>query len=409
MALLYTKNPLDCLYYNDCIDMDTPEIPPIPDSGFELPPPRIRRRDRITFPASSDERSELFGQLDKKVTPTLEFFFFAMLSAIILGGALYFDSFTLVLLAMLVAPFMSPVLGISLSAILGSWKMFLRSIGALLVGSLIIFGFGALSGWLSSLSRHPGSMIAVSHLSLNLMDPVVLVLGMLFTMYFLTHNHTQRPLIPSIAIAYGLFLPLAAAGFGITSGALQFPLHGLFLFALHLALAICIGIITLVATRLTPAKPLVASPLASLLLIGFFILLFTGLVIVASRIPSLYPSRDGISPIPSLTSTATRQPALITKTPTKTVIPSLTPTVTPTLTPTPSVFIIHALETNGVIVRTQPGLTADYLTTLFNGVSVLALPDPVFMDGRTWIHIRLSDGREGWILETLLVTPTPIR
>jgi uncharacterized membrane protein len=409
LALLYTKNHPDRLYYNDWITMNTPETPSIPDSGFELPPPRIRRRERIAFPTNSDERTKLVGQLNEKVTPTLEFFFFTMLSAIILGAALYFDSFTLVLLAMLVAPFMSPVLGISLSAILGSWKMFLRSIGALLVGSLIIFGLGALSGWIASLMQHPVSTIAVSHLSLNLVDPVVLVLGMLFTMHFLTHNHTQRPLIPSIAIAYGLFLPLAAAGFGITSGVLRTPLHGLFLFALHLALAVCIGIITLVATRLSPAKPLVSSPFASFLLIGFFILLFAGLVIVASRTPTLYPSGLAKYATTAQTPTPTLRPTLITKTPTKTVTPSLTPTVTPTLTPTPSIFIIHAFETNGVIVHIHPGLTSDYLTTLFNGVSVLALPDPVFMDGRNWIHIRLSDGREGWILETLLVTPTPIR
>ncbi len=389
--------------------MDTPDNSPIPDSGFELPPPRIRRRDRITLPASSDERSALFQSLDKKVTPTVEFFIFALLSAILLGTAFYLDSFTLVLLAMLVAPFMSPVLGISLSAILGSWKMFLRSAGAFLVGSLIVFGINAFSGWLSRLFHHPASTIAATHLSLNIIDPIVLVLGVLFTMYFLTHNNTQRPLIPSIAISYGLLLPLAAAGFGITSGAFQFPLHGLFLFVLHLTLAICIGIIALVVARLTPAKSLIQSPIASLLLIGLFILIFTGLVIAASRTPSLYPSANVNAVVITPTATSTPQPPRITQTSTRTVIPSLTPTATSTLTPTPSIFIIHAIETNGVIVRTQPDINADYLTTLFNGVSVLALPDPVQKDGKTWIHIRLADGREGWILNTLLITPTPIR
>jgi SH3-like domain-containing protein len=64
-------------------------------------------------------------------------------------------------------------------------------------------------------------------------------------------------------------------------------------------------------------------------------------------------------------------------------------------------------ESDGAKVRIQPDFNAPLLTTMFNGYLVYVLPETVDNGNTTWVHIRLTDGREGWIVRSLLATATP--
>jgi len=104
--------------------------------------------------------------------------------------------------------------------------------------------------------------------------------------------------------------------------------------------------------------------------------------------------------------TANTEP-LIFSAPTDTLIP--TGTATQTLTPLPTLVqaFIHASDSTGAYVRKEPNFSAPYLTSLLNGYLVYVLPETVENGGAVWAHIRLTDGREGWIVRSLLATATP--
>jgi hypothetical protein len=62
---------------------------------------------------------------------------------------------------------------------------------------------------------------------------------------------------------------------------------------------------------------------------------------------------------------------------------------------------------SGVLVRQTPGFDGKYLTSLDNESLIQVLPEVEHVDGAYWAHVRLEDGREGWIMRSLLLTATP--
>ena len=75
--------------------------------------------------------------------------------------------------------------------------------------------------------------------------------------------------------------------------------------------------------------------------------------------------------------------------------------------PTLAQAYIKAPDSTGAIIRESPNFGAKVIASLLNGYLVVILPDS-FDDGTTsWAHVRLNDGREGWIVRDLLSTATP--
>jgi hypothetical protein len=62
----------------------------------------------------------------------------------------------------------------------------------------------------------------------------------------------------------------------------------------------------------------------------------------------------------------------------------------------------------GAFLRAAPGFNEEIITSALNGTLVEILGDvPVEVDGVLWIHVRLPDEREGWMLQSALVAATP--
>jgi hypothetical protein len=83
-------------------------------------------------------------------------------------------------------------------------------------------------------------------------DFVLLTLGAVVTAVLLVRKPDQKPFVSSIALAYGLYLPIGVAGFGMTSGIPGFWPDGLTIFAIHLGWAALVGTITLLVMGLAP-------------------------------------------------------------------------------------------------------------------------------------------------------------
>jgi SH3-like domain-containing protein len=88
-----------------------------------------------------------------------------------------------------------------------------------------------------------------------------------------------------------------------------------------------------------------------------------------------------------------------------------TPTPIPTETFTPTLVPVYARiqPPEGALIRSAPGFNAPILYPgIMQGILVQLLGNPQEVDGYTWVQIRVvEDGREGWILQSLLMIATP--
>ena len=368
----------------------------------------------------ADERAAILDGLARRAFPSFEFFLFAFFAGVVLGAAYLLDSPAVLLLGVLLAPLLTPWAGLTLAILTGSWRFFFMTLGVLLVGSLLVFLTGALAGLAGHLWLPLPLFHATIHSHLWWPDLFIVALGAILLIISFVRSE-QKPVLPSILLAYGLFLPLSAGGVGLgisLKALLPVPVlapstiwpDGVLVFLVHLVLAVLTGGITLAALRF---KPLKASGYFLPLLLGLVCLavLFslTGLTkilrdgIVATRRAAPTPTSGRI--VPSMTQTSTRTP-----TPSFTPTASDTPTATATLEPTPSYAMITApQEFGGANVRSEPGGGIP-LATLNNGITVQVLPEIQNVDGADWVRIRWGDV-EGWVLTSVLtattVTPPP--
>jgi hypothetical protein len=393
-----------------------PEEPILPE-GFtplgetvRLPRARRRRAHRMLVPPGADERATLLDNLARRAFPSFEFFLFALLCGAVLGAAYLLDSPALLLLGVLLAPLLTPWVGLTLATLIGSWRFFFLTLGGLLVASLLVFLTGALAGLAGRLWLPLPLFHANIHSHLWWLDLFVVALGAALLVITFVHSD-QKPLLPSIMLAYGLFLPLSAAGIGLGIGAEQLWPDGVLVFLVHLTLAMLVGGIVLAALHFKPLKAIgYLLPFMIGLLSLAALVIFTGLVavirdeILASR--WMATSTPTALALPSITATA----SLRTSTPSPTLAPSATPLPTDTFEPTPSYAIITSPELGGANVRTEPG-GGTVIVTLLNGSLIQVLPEIEPVGSVTWVRVRLANSTEGWVLQTVLtaatLTPAP--
>lgn len=409
-----------------------PLAPPGPVEESAPPPPSLRRRRyrRRLVPWDLDQRAAFFRELIHQATPSFDFFLFSIIAGIAAGAALLLDSPALFILAALLSPFMAPVLGLALSSATGRLGFFVRSLFVLALGSALVFGLGAAAGWIGQ--KIPGLVFTqvVFHTTFSWPDLLVVLLGSAFTAYLAVRSPKQRPLVSSVALAYELYLPLAASGFGMVwSMPGVFP-EGLILFAINLALAAVTAAFVLVLLGVHPlpsgaawvVSVLLLLVLAGAALFGIGTAIVPGFLanpLVIFSIPNLFPTAAPSAtpapvatapPLPSATSlpppTLTPQPTVPTITPTNTLVSTATPTITFTPSPTPVYGLVNAGNLNGIIIRPEPG-SLEIVTTLLNGNLVEILPEIVNKNGFLWVHVRAPNGQEGWVQAGLILTATP--
>jgi hypothetical protein len=360
---------------------------------------------------NEDERSALVENLARRAFPSFEFFLFALLSGAILGAGFILDSQAVLLLGILLAPLMTPWVGVVLGATTGSWRFFFQTLIALLAAGVLIFLTGGLAG-LAARIWLPLPLFQ-ANIAAHLWWPnlVVLALGALLMVYSFVRSE-DKPILPSVMLSYGLLLPLSAAGFGLGSGASHLWPNGALVCLVHLALITLLGGLVLALLRFKPS--------------GFFgtvLTVLVGLLCLAALVTltGLGDLIQGIGGAPAVRKPTPTAAVLFLPTLTPSPLPSATPagpTQTPfllysptlTLTPSPQATAAYALITassgGGAVVRSDPaGVTI--LATLLNGAMVQVLPDIQNVGGNPWVHIRTAQGVEGWVLQTVLTATTP--
>ena len=416
-----------------------PPSQPTPEPSQEFISARARRRRaqrRAYFPVDEEGRTALFEHLARRAYPSYELFVFALISGVILGLGFFFNAQALLIFGILVAPLLTPWIGISLSVIAGSGRLFIQTITALFVSSLLIFGSGLLAGVASRVLPNSARTFteAFTHTRLWWPELFVLTVGaIILTISFVRSE--ERPYLPSALLAYEILLPLCAAGFGLGSGVSGIWPQGVFVFAVHFAWATFFSIITLFFLRFFPTTLSGATftGLAIIVIItivtfltGFdqWIKIQAGLATPKSvsttqtlSIPTPFPTitlsptvppATAVIGVSTLTPSRTSTPTPIT--PEATLKPTQTSTSTVTAEPTPIIGLVKASEGGGAFIREKPG--GKVLATLANGATVTIVPnDFKEVNGIIWIHTfaLVNDVRvEGWMIQSVLVTATPV-
>lgn len=391
--------------------MSIPTSEPIlPDDEEPTPAPRARRPRRIELDAEA--QSDRLSTLIAQTTPAFDFFLFLLVSSAILVAALLFDSAALFLLAALFMPFLSPVVGISVGAAGGDGRHLGKSFALTLAGALIVFAAGLLAGFLTSFMTPPAYEQAAAFARFSWPLVVVLVIGAGLVGIILGRSPRVKPLIPSVALGYALYIPLAVAGYGLTSGFPGLWPDGLIVFVVHLVFAQLVAALAFLVSGVRPGSAFgYAATAAFAVLSGLALFLLGGF----GRNTSAPVISAGLESTPTATITPSMTPSpsapvvvtTDTPTPTITLAPTNTPTLTVTPEPTPIWAKVWAPEGNGALIRQSPKSDAAVLSSILNESPVQVLGEPVQGPGGPWVRILTESGLEGWIVQNLLVTATP--
>jgi uncharacterized membrane protein len=380
---------------------------------------RRKRRQRLLVPSGKSERAIYLNEIAKRLVPGVEYFAFSLVAGLVIAAGILLDSPALLILGALLAPFMAPAVGLGFSTVIGSLSFFLRSTAALLIGALLVFGSGALAGWISRLFVEVPLSEAQRFTTFTVPDFLLLTVGAVLAIYLTIRVPKQRSLVASVPLSYEIYVPVAVAGFGLTSSYADFFPSALWTALINVAWVILVGTITLAVLKMRPFKlfgyALTAAIIGSALY-GLYVTSALGSAVqqqmepfvtrtpkVESTVAAANPTRTLPVATPEFTATPSVTPKL-----TNTLAPSQTPTLTITPKPTPVWAKVYSATYSGVLVRKTPGFDGEYLTSVDNGSLIQVLPEVELVDGVYWAHVMLEDGRVGWMVRSLLLTATPV-
>ena len=173
-------------------------------------------------PASQSRRKEIVERIRTGSTPGFDYFFLVILSGAMATLGLINNSPAVIIGAMLVAPLMSPILGIGLGSLTADTKLARDSFTALIRAALLSILLSALITlsnmylpFVPSLIEIPNEILSRTQPTPN--DLVIALAGGLAASYALAQPHLSAAL-PGVAIATALMPPLSTIGIGIALG-----------------------------------------------------------------------------------------------------------------------------------------------------------------------------------------------
>ena len=172
---------------------------------------------KIKIVGVSRERRIVVNQtLAEGSHPRSTFFLFTGLSAMIATLGLLMDSTAVVIGAMLVAPLMTPILGLALSLVQGNSRLFGRALRSEALGVLVAIGVACGIGGILPFYEATPEML--SRTSPHVLDLMVAVFAGAAGAYALVDERVS-PALPGVAISTAIVPPLANAGLCLALGA----------------------------------------------------------------------------------------------------------------------------------------------------------------------------------------------
>ena len=173
---------------------------------------------KIVKPLTTDERQEIKAELTESSKLGFDFLLLVVLSCAIATSGLMTNSAAVIIGAMLVAPLMSPIIGLGLASVTGDDKLLRTATWTLILGALLAVLLSAAMALVNrflpfvSLQELPGEVIARTRPTP--IDLIIALSGGLAAAYAMTRKNLSAAL-PGVAIATALMPPLSTVGIGI--------------------------------------------------------------------------------------------------------------------------------------------------------------------------------------------------
>lgn len=180
--------------------------------------------NRILKPLPLIERKEIIDDIKPMASPGFDYYLMVVLSCSIATLGLIINSPAVIIGAMLLAPLMSPIIGIGLASIIGDARILRSSMIALLGGAALAISLSFLMTLENKLLPFVSlQVIPAEILSRTRPTPIDLIIalaGGLAAAYALTKPNLSATL-PGVAIATALMPPLCTIGIGFALGRLD--------------------------------------------------------------------------------------------------------------------------------------------------------------------------------------------
>jgi hypothetical protein len=378
---------------------------------------------------SNDSRWSQYGptgfngyleQLSRRLEINVETFLVGGISLLLISLALLLDKFPLFVLAILITPIVSPILGLAFGFNLGSLKFLKIGLFSFLLNFVSFFIVGGFSGFIARQFPETKFNLWQYFIEFNWSGLLLLFVGILIMVSTIIRNPQQASLVANIALAYSFYLPLVSSGFAYGLGYQSQFLSGMITFLLYFGIAIVFGVAILLAYKIRPIRMKNSWGIMSLLIL----MMVVGVIFIKPDIlqkaKKVIPETENFLVIeknslsqttPILPSPTNTQSIAVAEQEKPTERLNYFPTSTATITLTPLPVIIWAEvrspEGDGANIREEPGFDAKIVRTVLNGTAVQVLEEIEVIDGATWVHIRFIDQVDGWIVRSLIVSATP--
>jgi len=379
---------------------------------------------------SNDSRWSQYGptgfngfldQLSRRLEINVETFLVGAISLLLISLALLLDKFPLFLLAILITPIVSPIIGLAFGFNLGSFKFLKIGLFSLLLNFVSFFIVGGFSGFIARQFPEREFIIWQFFIEFNWSGLLLLFVGILIMVSTIIRNPRQASLVANVALAYSFYLPLVSSGFAYGLGLKTQFTTGIFTFLQYFGIAIVFSVGVLLAYKIKPVSYKNGWGIGSLIILMAIVGVFFLRPDIIQKAKEVIPDTDNLvvldnNPLSQntaiLSNPTNTQPIspVEQEKPTEiilTMIPTSTATIT--LTPLPSIIWaeVRSPEGDGANIREEPGFDAKIVRTVLNGTAVQVLDEIVVIDGATWVHIRFIDQVNGWIVRSLIVSATP--
>ncbi len=175
---------------------------------------------RIVPPVSQKQRADVQRRLRDDSSPDFDFFLLVLLSSVIATCGLLIDSPATIIGAMLVAPLMSPIIGLGMGSIRGDDKMLRDAASALFRGavlSVLIAALLTLGNIYMPFIDLRGSALPREVMARTQPSPIDLAIALAggFAAAFALAMPNISAALPGVAIATALMPPLSVIGIGL--------------------------------------------------------------------------------------------------------------------------------------------------------------------------------------------------
>ncbi|MEO1085673.1 MAG: DUF389 domain-containing protein, partial [Acidobacteriota bacterium] len=223
-----------------------------------------------------EHRVDLYQRLQSGSAWSFDFMLLIALSTSIAALGLLQNSAAVVIGAMLVAPLMTPILGVGLALLQGNTHLLSTATRALVSGYALAIALGALCGWLAPPTAMTSELLARG--GPTLLDMGVALLSGVAAAYCLGRPGLLAAL-PGVAIAAALVPPIATTGIALANGEWSLARGSSLLFGTNVVAIVLGAAMSLFAVGVRAGTQLKPAQRRARLLIGSLLLLLAAFAV----------------------------------------------------------------------------------------------------------------------------------